>query len=456
VAWKLRAQTREAAPIVLGAAALLVAVGGIAYQFVEPAPPRVATITTGGGQGAYFANAQKYAGRLAASGIKLDVKTSAGTLENLQRLSDPKSGVQIGFVQAGLADAATHPDLASLGRMFLEPLWVFHRTDVTINRLSDLAGLRIAPGPEGSGTRPFVLKVLQASGVTPQTAVMLGATSGQAATLLTDGQVDVVFFTMAAESELVQKLLRAPGIKLMSFTQADAYVRLFPYLSKIVLPAGVVDMRANIPPEDVTLISTAATLVVRKDLHPAIVGLLVDAAKEFHGMAGLFQKIGEFPQAIDSELPLDADAVRYFKNGPPFLQRYLPFWLATFLERMAILIIPFITILVPVVKFAPMLYQWRNKRRILHWYGTIKALERRVRADRSPMQLAQYRDEIAKIEDQVAGIRLPLMFSEQLYALRSAVDLVRQRITALSKTSGDRGDEVAAVPQPDGLFQPHN
>jgi TRAP-type uncharacterized transport system substrate-binding protein len=442
-------------PFAIGAMALVATVFLIAYQFVEPAPPRVAVMTTGGGQGAYFANAQKYATRLAKSGIKLDVKTSAGTLENLTRLNDPKSGVQIGFVQGGLADEATYPDLASLGRMFLEPLWVFHRADVKISRLTDMVGLRIAPGPEGSGTRPFVMKLLKANGVTPESAVFLGSPAGQAATLLAEGQVDVVFFTMAAEGELVQRLLRAPGIKLMNFAQADAYVRLFPYLTKIVLPAGVVDLSANIPATDVTLISTAATLVVRKDLHPAIVGLLVEAAKDIHAGAGVFQKIGEYPQTIDSELPLDADAVRYFKNGPPFLQRYLPFWLATFLERMGVLIIPIATVLIPIVKFAPVVYQWRNKRRILHWYGKIKSLERRVKVDRSEMRLGEYRDEIKQIEEAVAGLKMPLGFSEQLYTLRGAVELVRQRITLLSQPDGvERGDRIADS-LPGGMFRPH-
>jgi TRAP-type uncharacterized transport system substrate-binding protein len=449
---KFQKLSREFLALALPAAALVAAVFFVAFQYVEPAPPSRTVMTAGGAQGAYFANAQKYKAKLAKSGIELDVKTSAGTLENLARLSDPKSGVQIGFVQGGLADAASHPDLASLGRMFLEPLWVFHRTEAPIERLGDMNGLRLAPGPEGSGTRPFVLKLLQSSGVTAENAVMLGTASGQSVTLLTEGQLDVVFLSMAAEGQLVQQLLRAPGIKLMNFTNAEAYVRLFPYLTKIVLPAGVVDLAGNIPAVDVQLLATPATLVVRRDLHPAIVGLLVDAAKDLHGSAGLFAKMGEYPLAQDSELPLDADAVRYFKNGPPFLQRYLPFWLATFLERTAVLIIPIATILIPIVKFGPVAYNWRNRRRLLYWYGQLKRVERSIKADRSMEALVSHSAEVHRIEDAVSNIKMPLNFSDQLYSLRAAVDLVRQRVQGLIQVAA-QGAGIQGDPSPVSLRQ---
>lgn len=446
---KFRRFSREFLAFILPASALVAAVFFIAFQYVEPAPPRQAAFTAGGAQGAYFANAQKYKARLAKSGIEVDVKTSAGTLENLARLSDPKSGVQIAFVQGGLADGISHPDLASLGRMFLEPLWVFYRADVAIERLADMKGLRLAPGPEGSGTRPFVLKLLQSSGVTPDNAVLVGTAAGQSATLLAEGQLDVVFLSMAAEGGLVQKLLREPGIKLLNFTNAEAYVRLFPYLTKIVLPAGVIDLAGNIPAADINLVATPATLVVRRDLHPAIVGLLVDAAKEIHGSAALFAKMGEYPVPVDSELPLDADALRYFKNGPPFLQRYLPFWLATFLERTAVLFIPIATVLIPIVKFGPVAYNWRNRRRLLYWYGQLKKAERHIAQDRSMSALARHSAEVHRIEDAVANIKMPLMFSDQLYNLRAAVELVRQRIQALilASTRGGLGsvDQAAGA-----------
>jgi uncharacterized protein len=428
---KSKSRLREIALIALPVLALVVGTFVLAYQFVEPAPPRKIALTTGNALGAYHSYGKKYQAALAKSGITIDLKPSAGTIENLARLTDPNSGVQAGLVQGGLANAEKHPGLTSLGRMYLEPLWLFHRADITITRLTDLAGKRVAVGPDGSGTRPLVTAILKASAITAENTTFLGPGSSDAADMLVAGQADAAFFALAAESEITQKLLRNPALKAYSFSQADALTRLYPYLTKIVLPAGVVDMAANIPAQDVTLVAPAATLVVRGDLHPAVVGLLVDAAKSIHGGAGLFQRPGEYPQAVDTEIPMDEDAARYYKNGLPFLQRYLPFWLAVFLERMTVMIIPIATILLPLFKVVPMVYQWRIKQRMLYWYDQLKKLERQIRNDRSPGRIEGYKAEIHRIEDAVSVIPMPLAFSDQLYTLRSAVDLVRQRISAL-------------------------
>ena len=404
----------------------------IAYQFVGPAPPREVTMTTGSERGAYHAFGKKYAAELAKAGVTLTLKPSAGSLENLSRLTDANAPVHVGLVQGGLANATTHPGLSSLGRLYLEPLWLFHRADLPLERLPHLVGKRIAVGAEGSGTRPLVTTILTSSGVTSDNSTFLGSPATDAVAMMANGDADAVFLAMGAESELVQKLLHDKTVRLFSFNQADALARLNPYLTKITLPAGVIDMAANIPEHDVTLLAPAATLVVRNDLHPAVVGLLVEAAKEIHAGAGLFKKANEFPQALDTELPMDADAARYYKNGPPFLQRYLPFWAAVFFERMMVMIIPIATLLLPLFKLVPMIYQWQIKRRILFWYEKLKLLERAVKADRSPAQLARYREEIHRIEEAVSIIPIPLAYSDQLYGLRSAVDLVRQRINGIA------------------------
>ena len=425
-------KTRELMLIALPLLAIIAAAFMLAYQFVEPAPPRAIAMSTGSEQGAYHSFGKKYAAALAKSGVTLDLKPSAGTLQNLSRLSDPKAPVQAALIQGGLATAEANPDLASLGRTFLEPVWLFYRADVKLERLADLIGNRIAIGPEGSGTRPLVTTLLKASGVTDATAKFIGPPAAEATDMLLSGDADAVFLTMAAESALVQKLLRLNQVKVFSFTQADALTRLYPYLVKIVLPAGVVDLAANIPSQDVTLVASAATLVVRKDLHPALVGLLVTAAKDIHAGPGLFQKPGEYPQAMDTELPMDADAVRFYKNGPPLLERYLPFWLATFLDRMRIMLIPIATLLLPLFKVVPMAYQWRIKRRMMYWYGQLRMLERKMRADRSPAHIAIYQDEIHRIEDAVGVIPIPHAYTDQFYNLRSAVDMVRLRINSLA------------------------
>ena len=427
----MRFKTRELMLFVLPLL-VVVAAFALAYQFVEPAPPRTIAMSTGSEQGAYHGFGKKYAAALAKSGVTLELKSSAGTMQNLARLSDTKAPVQVALVQGGLATAETHPDLASLGRTFLEPVWLFYRAGLPVERIAALTGKRIAIGPEGSGTRPLATTLLKSSGVTEQTAMFIGPSAPDAVEMLLAGDVDAVILTMAVESPLVQKLLRSSTVKLFNFTQAEALTRLYPYLVKIMLPAGVVDLAANIPPQDVTLVASAATLVVRKDLHPALVGLLVNAAKDIHAGPGLFQKPAEYPQAVDTELPMEADAVRFYKNGPPFLERYLPFALASFLDRMRIMLIPIAGLLLPLFKIVPMAYQWSVKRRMVNWYRQLRALERRVRADRSPANIAAYQDEIHRIEDAVAGIPIPHAYTDQFYNLRSAVDLVRLRINSLA------------------------
>jgi uncharacterized protein len=424
-------KTRELLLVLLPIVALVAAAFALAYQFVEPAPPRSIAMSTGSEQGAYHRFGKQYAAALAKAGVTLDLKPSAGTLENLARLTNPRGGVQVALVQGGLANAEQHPELASLGRTFLEPLWLFHRADLPVERLANLAGKRIAVGPEGSGTRPLATTILKAGGVTGDSAMFIGAPAEDAVGMLLAGDADAIFLTMAIESPLVQKLLHASDVRLFSFAQAEALTRLYPYLVKIVLPAGVVDLAANIPAQDVALVASAATLVVRRDLHPALVGLLVNAAKTIHAGPGLFQKPGEYPQAVDTELPMDADAVRFYKNGPPLLERYLPFWLATFLDRMRIMLIPIATLLLPLVRIVPMAYQWRIKRRMLHWYGQLKKLERQIRADRSAGNVAAYKAEITRIDEAVSIIPIPLAYTDQFYTLRAAVDLVRQRIASI-------------------------
>ncbi len=422
---------RELAMIGAPVGLLVAAAFALAYQFVPPSPPRSITFTSGSEQGAYYKFGRDYAAALAKSGVTVEVKTSAGTLENLARLSDPAAIAHVGFVQGGLATAATHPGLASLGRMFLEPLWLFYRADMPLERLSGLTGHHISVGPDGSGTRPLVTTILKTSGVTADNATFLGPKTADAAEMLLAGQADAIFLVSSVESDVIQKLLRAPAVKLFSFTQADALTRLNPYLTKIVMPAGVIDMAANLPAADVTLVAPAATLIVRKDLHPALIGLVVEASKSVHAASGLFQRANEYPQAIDTDIPLDEDAVRYYKNGPSFLQRYLPFGTAVFFERMAVMIIPITTVLLPLVKIVPVAYRWRVRRRILFWYNKLKTLERQIKTDRSLHLLEGYKAEIHTIEEAVAVIPIPLEYSDQLYTLRSAIELVRQRIYSM-------------------------
>lgn len=400
----------------------------LAYQFVEPAPPQSIKISTGGKTGAYYAVGKRYESILARSGVTLEVLQSAGSVENLARLRDKASGVSVALLQGGIANAKSAPELLSLGRIFLEPLWVFYRGDATVERLSELKGKRIAIGPVGSGTRQLAIALLDANGVTPDTAELGPGGDKAAVDALRKSEVDAIFLVVAPQAQLIQQLLKSENIRLMSFSRAKSYSRIFPFLSPVVLPEGVVDLVKNIPNKEITLLAASATLLMRNDLHPALAGLLAEAAVETHGHGGLFQRIGEFPNAADPEFMVSPDALRIYKSGPPFLQRFLPFWIASFIERMVILAVPIATILLPLFKFVPWLYRWRIRKRILHWYAQLKALEQGIVGDPAGAKFTTHLGEIERIDEAVGNIPIPIGYSDQFYDLRSAIDLVRQRL----------------------------
>lgn len=391
---------------IIGPVALLVgAAFWLALQFVEPAPPRSFTMSTGSPSGGYHAFGQRYAGMIGKAGVKLELKPSAGSIENLARLKDPNSGVTVTLLQGGIAQGAQQPGVVSLGRIFLEPMWLFYRSAETFDRLGQLQGLKIAVGPEGSGTRPLALAMLKLNQIDATSATLSPLTGDAAVKALEAGEIDAAFFVVAPEAPVVQGLLRNSSIKLMSFAQAEAYTRVLPYLTRIVLPEGVIDMVRNIPPRDVTMLAPATALVATESLHPALIALLVEAAKEIHGNGGLFQRIGDFPKAIDPEYEMSDDAQRIYKSGPSFLKRYLPFWLATFMERMAVLLLPIATVLVPLLKLGPALYKWSIKRRLFFWYDRLKRLEDRVRADTAGAQRGAHANESTKSRKQSVRFR---------------------------------------------------
>lgn len=421
---RLREMALIAGPI------LLVCLGAIwlAFQFVEPAPPKVVKMTTGGETGGYFKFGQRYAELMKAQGIKLEIATSAGSIENVKRLNDPASGFKLGLVQGGISNSELSPELVSIGRVFLEPLWVFHRAVDQFERLSDLKGRRLAIGPDGSGTRQLAETLLKSNLVTADNSKLLPLSGQAAVDALMKSEVEAIFLAFAPEAPLIQQLLRDDKLRLMNFAQAEAYTRLFPYLSRVVLPQGVVDLQKNIPPQDIELVAAQAALVARKDLHPALAELLVDAAIAVHAKGSVFQRLKEFPKGVDPEYPMSDDAERVYKSGQPFFRRFLPFWLANFVERMIVLVVPLATILIPVFKLLPWLYQWRINQRLLYWYGQLKALEKRIGPTRSAQIVAEHHHEIDRIEEAVGQIPVPLRYSDKFYELRGAIDLVRSRL----------------------------
>jgi len=407
---------------------LIVGIGfAVAYQFVQPAPPSRIVITTGGEGGAYYQFAQRYAALLARDGVTLEVKASAGSLENLERLKADEA--QIAFVQGGVIaprdeDQQDDSGLLSLGSMFYEPVWVFYRGDKVVTRLTELQGKRIAIGQEGSGLRQLAEQLLAANDI--HSGEHLVPLAGlKAAEELQQGRIDAAFIIAAEKAPVVQVLLHSPGVKVMSFAQAAAYQRRFPFLTKLTFPHGVADLVRDFPPDDIKVLAPTANLIVRDDLHPALQTLLLQAASEVHGKSGFFQDAGEFPSYKDQMLPLSPEAARYFKSGSPFLQRYLPFWLAVLIDRLIVLLVPIVALLIPLLKVAPAIYTWRVRSKVFRIYGELRFLEDDLKHRFEEARLANYRSRLDAIDEEASQLRVPLGFTDLVYTLREHVNLVR-------------------------------
>ena len=421
-----------AGPLIVLAIALMAA----AYWLLQPNPPRHMVLATGGQRGAYAEFGARYAKLLAKEGIKVELRHTQGSVENLALLRDANSGVDVAFVQGGIEGLAQGDDdasaLESLGSLFHEPVWLFYREDAArrtlkspeLRSLAQLAGWRINAGTDGSGIRILVERLLETNALDPAAFTLLKDDTTPAVVSFLEGRSDAIVFVSAPESLMVQMLLRTPGVRLFDFVQSEAYARRLAFLSPVVLPRGIIDLALDQPPRDVRMIAPTAMLVARDGTHPALVQLLVQAAAQVHGDAGWFQHKGDFPTTRNTTLPISPEAARFYKDGRPFLQRYLPFWLANLIERMAVALISMIAVLIPLSRVVPPLYTFRIRSRVFRWYGQLRALEDSI-GKRPPQEL---RDDLDAIESKVGRIHVPLSYADELYALRSHIEMVRSRL----------------------------
>jgi TRAP-type uncharacterized transport system substrate-binding protein len=380
--------------------------------------------------------AQQYREIFARSNVEIELRETAGAVENVKLLQDPKSSIQIAFVLGGVSDGKHAPGLLSLGTVYNNPYWIFYASNVQFDRLSQLKGKRIAVGPEGSGTRSSAEQILSKGGVNSETATLLPFAGSAAVKALNDGKVDVVWMSGAPDATAIQSNLRNPNVRLMSFPRAEAFTRIFPELVRLALPQGVVDIDRDIPPDDVTLIGTTTKVLVRSDLHPEIVQLLLQTMVEVHGRPDIFQRSGEFPNSTDVEYPVAPAAIDFFKNGPSFMQRHLPLWLSVHAQRAIAVLVTAMALGLPLFRFLPSAYNWITRRRLVYWYAQLKALEASFDADPIDKRLTEKQAEIERIEEAVSHIRFPLTFSDQLYNLRSHIDIVRRKITSHGNAPG--------------------
>lgn len=445
----LRDLAVSAGPFILLAVALLV----LAYWWLDPNPPKRVTLATGPAQSAYEEFGKRYAKILAEDGIQVTLLPSQGSAHNLQLLREGKA--DLGFVQGGTSEARPEDEenLESLGSLFVEPVWLFYREDAvkkippalvqaptgreplrkepTLNALSQLQGWRVNLGTAGSGIPNLMNKLLASNKVDLDSLKISELEQTPATVAFLAGDLDAIVFASAPESLMVQMLLQTPGIGLMDFPQSEAYSRRFAFLSPVLLPRGVVDLAANIPPRDVRLVAPTTALVTRKGTHPALLQLFVQAGNQIHGGAGWFKRTREYPNLANNELPISAEAERGIKNDKPFLQRYLPFWVANLVERMWLVMGIILAIMLPLSRIIPPLYAFRVRSRIFRWYRQLRDIETRMDDKDAGNSNEALLKELNELESRAEKISVPLSYTDELYALRSNIHLVRKKLQRL-------------------------
>ena len=400
----------------------------IVTYYSNAAPPDHLVISTGDDQSDLAEYAKDYQDILKEQGVKLEIRSSDGPLENLRRLEDEKAGVDAAFVQDGLGSPKAQPDIVSLGSLHYEPIWIYYRGKTALTHFSQLEGKKIAVGRVGHGTEVIVRRLLKMSGVNLSKTTLVNIDSVQSAAALKKGEVDVAFFMLPTESPILDELALDEDVRLMDVEQAEAISRRDAAFHHLVVPRGAIDLEADEPDRDTDIVASTATLLVRDDLHPALAYLLLKAASEIHSGPGIFEKRGEFPQNKDDVFPISDDAIQFYKSGGPFWQRYLPYWLAAWLDRFALLVIPFLAFAIPLVRTVPKIYHWRLRRRIYQRYGELKFLETQIKPVQTRSEFEKFMEQLGHMEDRVNRMKMPKNFAEYIYSLKGHIQFVRDRL----------------------------
>jgi len=420
---------RDLLVIVVPVVLVGVLIAWLAVRFIRPAPPDSIVMLAGPKESSYYTIAERYAKIIARSGVKVQVVETDGAKDNLTRLVGHKVKADVGFVVGGLTEGVDIAGLMSLGSVFVQPVLVFYRGKEPVELLSQLAGKRIAVGPEGSGTHTMALKFLAANGMDKGGTSLLDLDGDDAVEALKQGKIDAAFLMgELVRGQVTRELLKLPGIHLMNFRQADGYMRRLKFLSRLTLPEGGFDLGLDLPPHDVELVGPTVELIAHDDLHPALSDLLIAAAQEIHRPAGMYRKAGEYPAALERDFPISTDAQRFYRSGTPFLYKQLPFWLASLVDRFIVVLVPVVVILIPAVRLIPTLYRWRMRSRIYKWYGALMAIEHDMLAEQTPARKDEIRKRLDDIQEAVNNLHPPLAFADQLYVLREHIGWVRERL----------------------------
>lgn len=407
----------------------------VSIQLPIPAPPRRIVLASGPEFGLYHQHALRYRELLARNDIEVELRRSSGAGENIELLLDPTSGVDVAFVQGGLKQPPRTDGLVMLISLYYEPLWIFHRVSDTPTEIRELKGRRISNGGPGTGTHASTEPLLVANGLDVGSTPRVPLNGPEALAALRRGDVDVMFYVGGVDTPFVRDALNDPALKLMSLPRAEAYAHRWPHISRLTLSEGTIDLERNLPQQQVSLIGTKAMLAARDGLHPALINLLVDAAREIHAEQDEFKAAGEFPNTAPVDLRVSLHADNYRRYGASAFYNYLPFWVAAFLERAIILLVPMLVVLLPLLSYIPKFMRWRMRSRIYRWYGELALLERDVGSEQDLPPIDKWLRDLDRIEHAVEGVRTPACYASEAYTLRDHIGLVRRAVLARAKVA---------------------
>jgi TRAP-type uncharacterized transport system substrate-binding protein len=414
----------------------LLAIAAVGAWFLQSTIPRHIVLASGLEDGMYHQFAQRYKAILARDGVTVEERLTGGADDNERLLHDPASGVDVAFVHGGVVLPEDRGNIMMLAALYYEPLWVFYRGSEVITELDDFRYRRVAIGSPGSGVRAFSEPLLAANNINGFNTQLQPLNNREALRALQGGQVDAAFLVGPVQTPAIWEALHDANLKLMSNARADAYPRRFPYVTKLTLPAGTIDFALRIPDQEVRLIGTKAMLVARDGLPPAIINLLLEAARELHSNQGYFEADDEFPNTAIVDLPVSADAIRHVRFGESILHRYLPFFVATYVERLIVLLLPLLVILVPLINLLPQMLRWQKRSKIYRWYGELALLERDVDKRTGTLPVEQWLADLDRIERAAEHIRIPASFASEAYTLREHIGLVRRAVMAKAQGAG--------------------
>ena len=415
----------------LTASALGIVIVVVLLSFVVTAPPHRIVIAAGPA-GSYFdVTAHRYAEALRKEGLQTEILNTQGALDNIRLINAPDSHVDFAFIHGGLTDAQASPDLMSLGSVGFEPVWVFYRASLgPLDRINALQGRRIAIGPEGSGVHVLARKFLAAVGIDERNSRLPALDDAQVREGLKDGSLDAVFVMDPPESPRIRALMEMPGVRALPMSRAEAMRRNFPFLHVRTLPRGTVDLQRDLPAEDTPLVVTTAVVVARKSTHSAVVYLLMSILDAVHEAPTLMSNENEFPADKDVDVPLAPQAERYYAGGKPFLQRYLPFWVASVLERLLAVALPLAALFFPFMNIVPKVYNWRIRNKITRCYQELIELERQVRVLPREKLNEEFERLVRVVDEYLDARKVPVSYSNEIYVLKEHIELVRRKIGA--------------------------